>query len=345
MDGVSAATPFVSHFVAVSRPTPPRSPSSGSNRQHVRLPGLGRGATRSTPPSASRCDRLRAPAFAEPLAGFHADGLPLPRRAGGESAPIVLALLGLWYLERARGAEQGRAPVRGSELRRFPAYLQQLDMESNGKPRPPRRISCHDVHGSDRVGRARHERTAPARPTPPSGHAPRADRLHRLRQAEPRTSSCSTTSSWPTSSPRARPSRSARRWTRCAPRACPSTSRRTACFPGNRPTTTILAPALTPSVLGQLIASYEHIVFVQGCVWGINSFDQWGVELGKALANRITPELTPACPAPSHDSSTTGDDRLVSRSSRSGDPLSASTSTVTRWTMRPVRSRSGVSRS
>ena len=63
-------------------------------------------------------------------------------------------------------------------------------------------------------------------------------------------------------------------------------------FPGNRPSTTILAAALTPAVLGQLIALYEHIVFVQGCVWGINSFDQWGVELGKALANRITPELT-----------------------------------------------------
>ena len=63
-------------------------------------------------------------------------------------------------------------------------------------------------------------------------------------------------------------------------------------FAGNRPTTTILAPELTPSVLGQLIALYEHIVFVQGVVWGIDSFDQWGVELGKELANRITPELT-----------------------------------------------------
>jgi glucose-6-phosphate isomerase len=75
-------------------------------------------------------------------------------------------------------------------------------------------------------------------------------------------------------------------------------------FPGNRPSTTILAPRLTPNVLGQLIALYEHIVFVQGCVWDVNSFDQWGVELGKALANRITPELTGTDP-PHHDSSTT----------------------------------------
>jgi len=74
-------------------------------------------------------------------------------------------------------------------------------------------------------------------------------------------------------------------------------------FPGNRPSTTVLAPQLTPSVLGQLIALYEQIVFVQGAVWGVNSFDQWGVELGKALANRITPELTSA-DEPQHDSST-----------------------------------------
>jgi glucose-6-phosphate isomerase len=74
-------------------------------------------------------------------------------------------------------------------------------------------------------------------------------------------------------------------------------------FPGNRPSTTIVAERLTPSVLGQLIALYEHIVFVQGCIWQINSFDQWGVELGKALANRITPELVGDA-APQHDTST-----------------------------------------
>ena len=74
-------------------------------------------------------------------------------------------------------------------------------------------------------------------------------------------------------------------------------------FPGNRPSTTVLAPQLTPGVLGQLIALYEQIVFVQGVVWGVNSFDQWGVELGKALANRITPELS-GTDEPQHDTST-----------------------------------------
>jgi glucose-6-phosphate isomerase len=76
-------------------------------------------------------------------------------------------------------------------------------------------------------------------------------------------------------------------------------------FPGNRPTNTILAPALSPAVLGQLIALYEHKVLTQGAIWGINSFDQWGVELGKALATRIAPELTAdGAPDLRHDGST-----------------------------------------
>ncbi|MEM9749045.1 MAG: glucose-6-phosphate isomerase, partial [Actinomycetota bacterium] len=75
-------------------------------------------------------------------------------------------------------------------------------------------------------------------------------------------------------------------------------------FAGNRPTTVILAERLTPSVLGQLIALYEHIVHVQGTIFGVNSYDQWGVELGKELANRITPELTGDPDPTLHDSST-----------------------------------------
>ncbi len=76
-------------------------------------------------------------------------------------------------------------------------------------------------------------------------------------------------------------------------------------FPGNRPSTSILLPELTPSTLGQLIALYEHKIFVQGAVWGINSFDQWGVELGKKLAQAIIPELTADDePDLAHDSST-----------------------------------------
>jgi glucose-6-phosphate isomerase len=63
-------------------------------------------------------------------------------------------------------------------------------------------------------------------------------------------------------------------------------------MPGNRPSSTIVAPKLTPSVLGQLVALYEHTVFVEGCIWGIDSFDQWGVELGKVMAKELAPLLT-----------------------------------------------------
>ncbi|MEU9668197.1 glucose-6-phosphate isomerase, partial [Streptomyces bobili] len=75
-------------------------------------------------------------------------------------------------------------------------------------------------------------------------------------------------------------------------------------FRGNHPTTTILARELTPSVLGQLIALYEHKVFVQGAVWDIDSFDQWGVELGKVLAKRVEPALTEGADVPGLDAST-----------------------------------------
>jgi len=74
-------------------------------------------------------------------------------------------------------------------------------------------------------------------------------------------------------------------------------------FEGNRPTNTILAERLTPATLGALIALYEHSVFTQATIWGINAFDQWGVELGKVLANRIAPELA-GDSEPAHDSST-----------------------------------------
>jgi glucose-6-phosphate isomerase len=77
-------------------------------------------------------------------------------------------------------------------------------------------------------------------------------------------------------------------------------------FEGNRPTTTILADALTPATLGALVALYEHSVFTQGVIWNVDSFDQWGVELGKALAQRIGGELQGAePPSGGHDSSTT----------------------------------------
>ena len=75
-------------------------------------------------------------------------------------------------------------------------------------------------------------------------------------------------------------------------------------FKGNRPSNTIFAKRLTPETLGKLVALYEHSVFTQGTIWGIDSFDQWGVELGKVLAKRIIPELSSTTDPATHDSST-----------------------------------------
>ncbi|HEX7846790.1 MAG TPA: glucose-6-phosphate isomerase, partial [Chitinophagaceae bacterium] len=77
-------------------------------------------------------------------------------------------------------------------------------------------------------------------------------------------------------------------------------------FPGNKPTNSFLIKKITPHTLGQLIALYEHKIFTQGVIWNIFSFDQWGVELGKQLANKILPELQNAAPVRTHDSSTNG---------------------------------------
>ena len=77
-------------------------------------------------------------------------------------------------------------------------------------------------------------------------------------------------------------------------------------FAGNRPTNSILVRKVTPRTLGALIAMYEHKIFTQGIIWNINSFDQWGVELGKQLAKAILPELAGGAPVTSHDSSTNG---------------------------------------
>ena len=168
------------------------------------------------------------------------------------------------------------------ELARFPAYLQQLDMESNGK--------SVRLDGSPVDGR----------------HRARSCGASRARTASTPSTNCSTRapgSCPPTSSASPTPHHPYRHHhdllvanliaqaeALAFGRDRPDEPWRS--FAGDRPSTTIVAPALTPSVLGQLIALYEHIVFVQGVVWGINSFDQWGVELGKELANRITPELT-----------------------------------------------------
>ena len=226
-----------------------------------------------------------------------------------ENAPAIAGLLGIWY--RNFWGWQTHAVLPYSQaLDRFSAYLQQLDMESNGK-----RINLDgepvDVDTAPILwGRTRHQWPAP-RSINCCIRGPRrchvtllvSSNLNLATSTEPVRSTiidCCSPTWWP----------SPRHWHSAepAPRSALQVSllswwpHRT--FPGNRPSTVITAPALTASVLGQLIAFYEHRVFTQGIVWGVNSFDQWGVELGKVLATAIGTELDGQVNPEAHDSST-----------------------------------------
>jgi glucose-6-phosphate isomerase len=240
-------------------------------------------------------------AFGEFLHGFHLVDEHFRSTPDRHNAPVLMAALGIWY-HNVLGAESKAVLPYAHELRRFPAYLQQLDMESNGKsvrldgspvPRSTGPIVWGEpgTNGQHAFYQLLHQGThlVPvdfigfARPNHPLTDQHDLLMANLFAQGEALAFGKTLDEVQAEGiAPHQQPHR---------------------VFPGNRPSTTIVAERLTPSVLGQLIALYEHIVFVQGCIWQINSFDQWGVELGKALANRITPELVGDA-APQHDTST-----------------------------------------
>jgi glucose-6-phosphate isomerase len=240
--------------------------------------------------------------FRELLAGFHTMDEHFRTTPFAANAPVILGLIAVWY--RDFFDAQTRAVLPYSEhLARFPAYLQQLDMESNGKrvrldgsavqtDTGPIVWGEPGTNGQHAFYQLIHQGTTLipsdfigfAEPVAdPGGH-------HDLLMANffAQTEALAFGKS--------------EEEVRAEGIADDLVPHRV--FPGNRPTTTILAPALTPSVLGQLIALYEHEVFTQGVIWGINSFDQWGVELGKVLARRIAGELADPPEDLAHDSST-----------------------------------------
>jgi glucose-6-phosphate isomerase len=243
--------------------------------------------------------------FRQLLAGMHAVDehfLTAPIEA---NVPMLMGLLGLWYVNFFGAASTAVLPY-AQELARFPAYLQQLDMESNGKSvtldgepvswaTGPIVWGEPGTNGQHAFYQLLHQGT-PLVPAdfigfvePTEELAPHHDLLTANLFAQPEALAFGRTLDEVLAEgvdPALAPHR---------------------VFAGNRPSSMILAPRLTPSVLGQLIAVYEHKVFTQGAVWGINSFDQWGVELGKQLATRIADELTasgPVDPSAHHDSST-----------------------------------------
>ncbi|MFT3855772.1 MAG: glucose-6-phosphate isomerase [Ilumatobacteraceae bacterium] len=240
--------------------------------------------------------------FASFLDGFHTIDEHFRTAPLRDNVPVIVGMLGVWYTN-VLGAQSKAVLPYAQELRRFPAYLQQLDMESNGKSvRLDGSVVATDTgpivwgepgtNGQHAFYQLLHQgtRLVPidfigfGRPN--HGLYAQHDLLMANLFAQGEALAFGKTLD------------------EVIAEGIPAHQQQARVFPGDRPSTTILAPQLTPNVLGQLIALYEHVVFVQGTVWGIDSFDQWGVELGKALANRITPELS-GSEAPQHDTSTT----------------------------------------
>ncbi len=247
--------------------------------------------------------------FAEFLAGMHSVDEHFRSAPLASNAPVLLGLLGVWY-SNFFGAESRAVLPYSNDLARFPAYLQQLTMESNGKSvradgspvgaatgeifwGEPGTNGQHAFYQllhqgtrlipADFIGFARPTDDLPTRDRTGSMHDILMSNLFAQTKVLAFGKSAEEIAAEGTD-----------------PKLVPHKV-----MPGNRPTTTILAPRLTPSVVGQLIALYEHQVFVEGAIWGIDSFDQWGVELGKQQALELEPLLTSAeDPAPQSDSST-----------------------------------------
>ncbi|HYY78292.1 MAG TPA: glucose-6-phosphate isomerase [Actinomycetes bacterium] len=240
--------------------------------------------------------------FDEMLAGFHTIDEHFRSAPFERNLPVLLGLIGVWYADLF-GAETTAILPYNQYLARFPAYLQQLDMESNGKsvtlagepvgvPTGPVVWGEPGTNGQHAFYQLIHQGTRLI-PCDFIGFCRPAQRVgdhHDLLMANLFAQTEALAFGRTAEEVAAEG---------VAPALVPHRT-----FPGNRPSNTILAPELSPGVLGQLVALYEHKVLTQGTVWGVNSFDQWGVELGKVLAGRIAGELAPAEPDLAHDSST-----------------------------------------
>lgn len=231
--------------------------------------------------------------FREFLAGFHAVDEHFRTAPFERNVPVLMGLLNLWYVNFL-GAHSHAVLPYAQHLHRFPAYLQQLTMESNGKSvrwdGTPVTTDTGEVfwgepgtNGQHAFYQLIHQGTRLI----PADFIAFANPAHPLRDVEGDVHELLLANFIAQTKALAFGKTADEvRAEGTADQLVPARV-----FPGNRPTTSIMAPELTPSVLGQLIALYEHITFVQGIVWGVDSFDQWGVELGKKLAVEVGPAL------------------------------------------------------
>lgn len=231
--------------------------------------------------------------FAEFLEGFNAMDVHFATAKPEENLPVLMGMLNVWY-SNFLGADTHAVLPYSQYLHRFPAYLQQLTMESNGKSvrrdGAPVTYETGEVfwgepgtNGQHAFYQLIHQGTRMV----PADFIAFANPAWPLKDGEADMHELFLSNFLAQTKALAFGKTSDEVRAEDTPEAIVSAR----VFTGNRPTTSIMAPALTPRVLGELIALYEHTTFVQGAVWGIDSFDQWGVELGKVLAKQILPAI------------------------------------------------------
>jgi len=250
--------------------------------------------------------------FEELLAGAHVMDEHFLQAPLERNIPAILGMLGVWYVNFFDAASHAILPY-DQYMHRFPAYFQQADMESNGKRVTRDGLAVDHVtgpviwgepgtNGQHAFYQLIHQGTrmipcdflAPAETHNPVGEHHQLLLSNFFAQTEALM--------------RGKNEAEVREELRAAGVGDAEIEQLLPhkVFPGNRPTNSIMFRKLTPKTLGMLIAMYEHKIFVQSVIWGVNAFDQWGVELGKQLAKQILPELASDMPVESHDASTNG---------------------------------------
>ena len=241
--------------------------------------------------------------FYDLLAGFHEMDVHFRTTPFEKNLPVLMGLLSVWYTDFFNAQTVAILPYE-QYLKRFPAYLQQLTMESNGK-----HVTLDGSHVTADTG--------PIYWGEPGTNGQHS--FYQLIHQGTRLIPCDFIGFYKTHNPLGRHHDilMANVFAQAEALAFGKTAEQVKAegvaeelvphkvFEGNRPSNVILSEKLTPKVLGQLVALYEHTVFTQGAVWSIDSFDQWGVELGKVLATKILGQLeSPTAPEPNHDTST-----------------------------------------
>jgi glucose-6-phosphate isomerase len=228
--------------------------------------------------------------FADMLAGFHAMDEHFRTAPLEQNLPVIQGMLNVWY-NNFFGAQTHAVLPYSHRLARFPAYLQQLTMESNGKS-----VRLDGTEVSGQTGEifwgapgtngqhAFYQLIHQGTKLIPADFIAFAEATHETgSQQDLLMANCLA---------QTKALAFGKTADEIAAEGTPPELVPPKVMPGNRPSSTILAPKLTPSVLGQLVALYEHTVFVEGTIWGIDSFDQWGVELGKVMAKELAPLLS-----------------------------------------------------